>query len=618
MTRTIRSRFFFVSPWLLAAATGLLILIVVTFTLSNVQREKQLMTDAMLQKGATLMRVVGSGARSAHMADLRRGGWNTGSWNEYVQRIINHVSEDPDVRFLMVIDSQGKVVAHTDSNTIGTIVEKRPEPAETAKAPDKVRLTYQVETFKGYGRVFVIARPFRPFFPAMPSMYLHNQSRCDDEPRSKSPGMLNNRSRFYRGLHGGNHLYAVVVGLDMKEYEKSLQRLHFQALMLSLTMLLVGLGGWLSLAAVQGYRLSQKALSDIQAFTGLLVSRLPVGIIATDQQGRVSTWNQAAADMTSVSSQQALGKVVNKYLPRELAAFFSAESDSFESEAEPEGSEIRLVINDCELVLHCQRIDLRDPEEKYMGQVLLLSDITRLKDLESEMRENERLAAVGRMAAGVAHEVRNPLSSIKGLALLLKGTFSRESREFETTGLLIQEVERMNRTISELLSFARPASLDLQQVDVQELLSETLKLVAADTAGEHISTSLHCDRDLPPVLADRDRLSQVFINILLNGIQAMEQGGNLDIIARTSSSGKQVELQFKDSGKGIESEHMSQLFFPYFTTKKGGTGIGLAISQKIIVDHGGTIRVESELGTGTTVFVQLPVKCELNHGVQNI
>ena len=607
MTRTIRSRFFFVSPWLLAAATGLLILIVVTFTLSNVQREKQLMTDAMLQKGATLMRVVGSGARSAHMADLRRGGWNTGSWNEYVQRIINHVSEDPDVRFLMVIDSQGMVVAHTNSNMIGTIAKKRPEPVETIKLPDKARLIYQVETVEGYGRVFVIFRPFRPFRPTMPSMYLHNQSRCDNEPGAKSPGMLNNRSRFFKRLHSDNHLYSVVVGLDMKGYEKTLQRLYFQALMLSLAMLLVGLGGWLSLAAVQGYRLSQKALSDIQAFTGLLVSRLPVGIIATDQQGRVSTWNQAAADMTSISSQQVLGRMVNKYLPRELSAFFLAEPNSFEPEVEPEGREIRLIINNCELVLHCQSIDLRDPEDKYMGQVLLLSNITRLKDLESEMRENERLAAVGRMAAGVAHEVRNPLSSIKGLALLLKGTFSRESREFETTGLLIQEVERMNRTISELLSFARPASLDLQQVDVQELLSETLELVAADTAGEHISTSLHCERDLPAVLADRDRLSQVFINILLNGVQAMEQGGTLEIIARKSSSGKQVKVQFKDSGKGIQPEHLSQLFFPYFTTKKGGTGIGLAISQKIIVDHGGTIRVESEPGKGTTVFVQLPV-----------
>ena len=165
----------------------------------------------------------------------------------------------------------------------------------------------------------------------------------------------------------------------------------------------------------------------------------------------------------------------------------------------------------------------------------------------------------------------------------------------------------MNRTISELLSFARPASLDLQHVDLHELLSETLQLVSADTSSEHIRTILHCADDLPTVMADRDRLSQVFINILLNSVQAMEQGGTLEIIARKSGSGRQVELQFRDSGKGMNPEHLSQVFFPYFTTKSGGTGIGLAISQKIIVDHGGTIRVESEPGRGTTVIVELPV-----------
>jgi two-component system sensor histidine kinase HydH len=402
-------------------------------------------------------------------------------------------------------------------------------------------------------------------------------------------------------------MYSVVVGLDMKGYDSSLQQLRFQALMLSLTMLLVGIGGWLSLAAVQGYRVSQKALSDIQAFAGLLVSRLPVGIIATDQKDRLSTWNQAAAEMTSISTQQALGKSVKQVLPPELVSFFSPISTGQAPLTESEGREVRLHINDCEIVLHCQLIDLRDPAGKYMGQVLLLSDITRLKDLESEMRENERLAAVGRMAAGVAHEVRNPLSSIKGLALLLKDKFSSESREFETTGLLIQEVERMNRTISELLSFARPAALDLQSVDLKELLSDSLQLVSADTASERIMTSLQCEHDLPKIQADRDRLSQVFINILLNGVQAMQEGGTLDIIARKNGAGKSVEISFKDTGTGINPEHLSHLFFPYFTTKSGGTGIGLAISQKIIVDHGGTIRVESEQGRGTTLIVELPI-----------
>jgi len=567
------------------------------------------MTDAMLQKGSTLMRVVGSGARSAYLADLRRGGWNTGSWDEYVQRIITHLSEDPEVRFLMVVDKQSRVIAHTDKKKIGTVVKKLSDINQPDESGSRPALIYRPITIDGYGKIFLVARPFLPFRPARPPLQFLKQS---GDKKSKmqyfSQNKLHLLDRFHKGLPGANHMYSAVVGLDMHGYDKSLQRLRFQALMLSLTMLLVGLGGWLSLAAVQGYRVSQKALSDIQAFAGLLVSRLPVGIIATDQQGRVSTWNHAAAEMTSIPSKRALGKMVNKYLPADLAAFFLPQSSARLTEANSKGRETRLVINDFEIVLHCQLIDLRDPNGNFMGQVLLLSDITRLKGLESEMRENERLAAVGRMAAGVAHEVRNPLSSIKGLALLLKDKFSKESREFETTGLLIQEAERMNRTISELLSFARPASLDLQSIDLQELLSESLQLVSADTASEHILTSLHCDHDLAKVLADRDRLSQVFINILLNGVQAMEHGGTLKILARNSRSGKHVEIQFIDSGKGISPEYLSQLFFPYFTTKSGGTGIGLAISQKIIVDHCGTIRVESEQGRGTTVFVELPVQ----------
>jgi len=561
------------------------------------------MTDAMLQKGTTLMRVIGSGARSAYLADLRRGGWNTGTWDQYVQRIITHLSGDPEVRFLLVADAQNRVVAHTDQEKIGSVMKSLPCFTDSKTNGKKSRLIYQVETVDGYGRTFLVVRPFLPFRPPFSSLRRHKQLLHGNQQGNASPFP----DRVHGSMSGFDHMYTVVVGLDMKGYDGSLQKLRFQALMLSLTMLLVGIGGWLSLSAVQGYRVSQKALSDIQAFAGLLVSRLPVGIIATDRHGRVSTWNHAASEMTATSSRVTLGRIVNKFLPDELASFFSAGSSVQQVPAETEGREVRLTINGTEIVLHCQLIDLRDPAGKYMGKVLLLSDITRLKDLESGIRKNERLAAVGRMAAGVAHEVRNPLSSIKGLALLLKDKFSRESREFETTGLLIQEVERMNRTISELLSFARPAALNLQPVDLEELLSDSLQLVSADMASEQIRTSLHCDRNVPVISADRDRLSQVFINILLNSVQAMEDGGTLEITARMDEPGKQVELRFVDSGKGIQPEHLSQLFFPYFTTKSGGTGIGLAISQKIIADHGGNIRLESELGRGTTVIVELPV-----------
>lgn len=312
--------------------------------------------------------------------------------------------------------------------------------------------------------------------------------------------------------------------------------------------------------------------------------------------------------MTGISSQKALASNVNKLLPPSLACFFSSSSDPACGENRG-SSEVELVTGTRKINLHCQLIDLHDQNASYRGQVLLLSDMTQLKALEAEMRENERLAAVVRMAAGGAHEVRNPLSSIKGLALLLKDTFSSKSAEFETTGLLIQEVERMNRTISELLSFARPASLDIKEVDLKELLSEILHLFSVDATSEQITIQLHCEDSLPPVPADRDRLNQVCINILLNSIQSIRGGGQITILVQPSSDGTAVELQCRDTGVGIESDQLSQVFFPYYTTKTGGTGIGLAISQKIIVDHGGTIRIESSAGRGTTVFITLPLSC---------
>jgi two-component system sensor histidine kinase HydH len=202
------------------------------------------------------------------------------------------------------------------------------------------------------------------------------------------------------------------------------------------------------------------------------------------------------------------------------------------------------------------------------------------------------------------------LSSIKGLALLLKGKFETGSRERKTTGLLIQEVERMNRTVSELLSFARPASLDLQEVPLADFLDENIRLITSDAQSADIAIQLEIAEDLKTVLADRDRLNQVFINLLLNALQSMEKGGKLLVKAANGDSTDTVIIQVRDTGCGIARENMSQLFYPYFTTKPGGTGIGLAISQKIINDHRGSIKIDSIPGLGTTVTVELPAYVE--------
>ncbi|GAB4338450.1 MAG: ATP-binding protein [Desulfobulbaceae bacterium] len=593
-----RPRFFLVSPWLLAAATALLVLIIVTFTVVNIRREEQLMTESLLQKADTLIRIVHSGSRSAFFEDLRRGVWHTESWREYVQRVIDHVVEDPDVRFLAVVDDTSRVIAHSDAGMIGAtldfILPENP-PTGVRFSP----LGYRIARNGDQGRVFEAVRPFYPyrsFFESIPHSVFGNRS-----PRQL--GVLQRRIRQKSAQEGleGRNLY-VLVGLDMNRYDTSLKRIKLQTFVLSLVMLLVGLGGWLSLAAVQGFRVSQRTLSEMKLFTQLLLARLPVGIIAVDRDRVVTTFNEAAATMTGRETEYVIGRSAGAVLPGAFAEFFSREEGKATDERE-----ITFETREGQRHYLCHLIEIEGVERERQGRVLLISDLTQLKGLEREMRENERLAAVGRMAAGVAHEVRNPLSSIKGLALLLRGRFPEEGRDRETADLLVEQVERMNRTVSELLSFARPAPLDLQPVSLQELLVDTLRLVEADTAGSGIATTLDVASNLRKVAGDPDRLSQVFLNLLLNAVQAMEKGGELRVSAFNSPEHEAVTVQIRDTGCGIGPEHRGQLFYPYFTTKKGGTGIGLAISQKIVSEHHGTISLDSEEGKGTTATVRLPI-----------
>lgn len=561
-----RPRLIYVSPWLLAAATCLLVLIVLTFTLNNIQREKELMTQAMLQKADTLMRIVHSGARSSYFSDMRKGIWNSDPWNEYVQRVIDHVAEDPDIKVLAVVDDTGKAVAHNITDSVGQQLTIRlpplPEKNEEASIPPVI---HRVTDNGKEGRIFEAVRLFFPHQSFARSMPFNSMQR---KHRMRSPGGMMMPGRFSKRGGGSAYdeellsNYYIVVGLDMSSFDHALKRLKLQAFILSFIMLLVGVGGWFSLAAVQGFRVSQKTLEDMRAFTGLLVAKLPVGIIATDTNGRISTLNAAARAMTGVGPDEASGRMPDKVLPNDFARFFVRDFHSEDNGAHMPGKEkeISVSVNGRKQVFLCHMNEVRDDESEFKGQVLLISNLTELKGLEKEMRENERLAAVGRMAAGVAHEVRNPLSSIKGLALLLKNKFEPTSRESETAGLLIHEVERMNRTVSELLSFARPASLDIQNIYLEELLDENLRLIASDTQSSNIETTLDVEGDLKPVMADRDRLNQVFINLMLNAVQSMTSGGRLTVKAYNSESGENVVITIQDTGCGIAQENLSQLF----------------------------------------------------------
>ncbi len=607
LKKSRRPAYMFSSPWLLASAAGLLIMIVVTFAFHNLRLEERLMTNAMLQKASTLIRVLHSGSRASYLNDLRKDTWNNEAWTTHVQRVIDHLAEDPDLRFLSLVNETGQVIAHSDHTRIGALEPVPESNRYRHPADDQPQLTHSVRETREYGRVFETIRQFSPSFPALLPMPLQPLREGLKGPFLHHPEERRPMMRLLpEGLPTGER-YFVVVALDMKEFDRTLGRLRMQIFMLSLAMLLVGLGGWFSLSAVQGFRVSQKTLENIQAFTSLLVAKLPVGVIATDATGRITTWNQTIAHVTGIDKTAATGKHPEEILPEPLAAFFlPGGSGAAEPTATEKETLVRLTFGPRRCELLCHPLTISDSEHQYLGRVLLISDVTEIRSLEQRMRENERLAAVGRMAGGVAHEVRNPLSSIKGLALLLKNKFPLGSKEQDTADLLIQETERMNRTITEMLSFTRPSALHLGRVDLGALLGRSLELIRAEAEENGIRSVLNIGPDLCPVLGDADRLQQVAMNVLLNAMQAMEEGGELVVSLANGDNGQTVELRISDTGAGIDPALLSQVFYPYFTTKQGGTGIGLAICQKIVADHGGTIELESEPVKGTTVIVTLP------------
>jgi signal transduction histidine kinase len=231
--------------------------------------------------------------------------------------------------------------------------------------------------------------------------------------------------------------------------------------------------------------------------------------------------------------------------------------------------------------------------------------------LYDRMKERDRLAALGEMAAGLAHEIRNPLGAIKGAAQLLQPAPSTPSPpdSGEFLGIIVEEANRLNRVVSQFLDYARPYKGTLEPLDVNEVVRKTVQLLPPHPAGQPAPEVQLMLGEIPPVRGDAEQLRQVFLNLALNALQAMPDGGRLTIstIERGASGAPHaIEIRFQDTGRGVPTAAMKNLFIPFFTTKEKGTGLGLPISQRIIENHGGRIEVRSREGVGSTFAVVLP------------
>jgi len=350
---------------------------------------------------------------------------------------------------------------------------------------------------------------------------------------------------------------------------------------------------------------------------GGLLSSLPDAVVGVRADLTVFLWNAATEALVGRSATRALGRGLAELFGREarlvrhLAETVRLAEGRAESESEVETPDGRLV------PVSLQTAPLHGPAGDVRGGVAVLRDLSRLKALEAEVRRSERLAALGQMALALAHEIRNPLSAIRGVAQLLAGELG-EGPYREHLRVIRDEIDRVNRVMEALLDLGRPLTFAFRAVSLHQLL-ERVCLLAEPAARERgVQLVRRYDPSLPCLWGDEDRLVQVFQNLVQNGIEAMAGGGRLTLTTRMSLDpvyGKVdpgggprplVEVLVQDEGEGIPAELGDRVFDPFVTTKPRGLGLGLALAHRIVEEHRGALRVRSVPGKGTTFACYLP------------
>ncbi len=355
------------------------------------------------------------------------------------------------------------------------------------------------------------------------------------------------------------------------------------------------------------------SIESMRAYYEDLLGSLQDGIIIIEPNGHIRSINQAAEELTGQSGQMFHGRPFEQIFPndRSLQELVRKTMESGRTHAD---FDARLTRQDgSQVVISAVASLISDGMGQARGIVLALRDQTGIRELEKRLQRSDRLAALGTVAAGVAHEIRNPLAGLSGAAQLLEGERDFPPALREYTSVIVKEVDRLGAIVEQLLSFATPRGPVLRSCNLHEILDSLLFLERAPLGAANITVQRQYDPQLPEILADPSEIRQLFLNLICNGVEAMPGGGDLTIMTRYERSAKRcggrsvAVAEIVDQGSGFDPEIERHLFTPFFTTKERGTGLGLAICLRIVEDHGGAMEATSSPGRGSRFRVWLPL-----------
>lgn len=565
-------------PALIIVATVLTLLIVIAVsTYRNLNRERERTEENLLRGGLVVIRVIEAVLRadaSAAPPDLSR-----------LQRLLAELSHEPSISRILLFDEKGKTVASSASET----EQKAPQDISSLQVlfRDKGVITRYQESPSGE-RTFEILKPLRPFSYKDP-LTLRREGEAKIEAREEP------LQRWAKDK-------ILSVNLRLGPFERARMEDIHHALLMGGILVVLGTGALYFIFIVQNYYAVDRSLAEMKTYTENVVESMADGLISVNRERKIVTLNRKAAEFFGAKEEDLKSKEISKVLGIDIDNLLKKQGGMLRDWELKVSSQYG-----AQIPLSLSAAPLKDENDKEMGSVLLLRDLREIRDLQERVRRSERLASLGRLAAGVAHEIRNPLSSIRGFAQFFQNRFKGQEKEQEYASVMVREVDRLNRVITELLDFARPKEPHRELHSAGEILEQTLKVLESELAKKNIAVEKKLEASLPRILVDRDQLSQALLNLLLNALESMEGAGKIRI-SMESGGAEVLAISISDTGRGIPKEDLERVFEPFFSTKRKGTGLGLAIVHQIVESHKGEIKVESRAGEGTTFRITLPIQ----------
>jgi PAS domain S-box-containing protein len=339
----------------------------------------------------------------------------------------------------------------------------------------------------------------------------------------------------------------------------------------------------------------------------LILDTISVGVLTINNKGKITFINNELKKMFELNTDNYLGKNLTSLNCKEIIRLGEKTYTDLIIETLETGEVFTNEERECSngLILKITTSPIRDKKGNISEVIALIQNITEQKQLEKAVMENEKLATVGTLATGLAHEIRNPLTSVRGFFQLLEPELIKSQKK-EYLEIILEELDRVNSVITDFLNSTKPSSPRTYQVEMSELFAEIQLLTKSEAILREINLHFFCPAEIPSLYIDKDQIKQVLLNIIKNAFDAVRSQGIVEVSAQWQAGSQKVSLIVKDNGVGMDQQTLTRMFDPFFTTKESGTGLGMAVTYQIIRNHGGEINVNSIPGIGSTFIISLP------------